>query len=153
MPQYTFNMEIPVTVNYSERNDGSVSVDTVSIPEEEKIYRIIDSHAKKIKAVAEIRQKEANVSVTCTRCQNSGFLNINQLIESDWEIAALDDRYESAEPILDWMKQHPESDLCVCDCCGNGEDWYGVRGEHYNDDDPKGANGPYAYNGGLCECH
>jgi len=94
------------------------------------------------------------MKITCTRCENSGFLNIHQLIESyEWEIAAEDDCYESPEPILNWMKQHPESDLQVCDCCGNGEVWYGVRGEHYNEEDPHGPDGPYAYNGGLCECN
>jgi hypothetical protein len=41
----------------------------------------------------------------------------------------------------------------VCDCCGDGEGWYGEPGQHYTSDDPVGHNGPYAYNGGLCECH
>ena len=44
-------------------------------------------------------------------------------------------------------------DIKICDCCGDGEGWYGIPGEHYNDEDPIGNYGPYAYNGGLCECH
>jgi len=91
------------------------------------------------------------MSTVCTRCRNSGFLNIHQVIEDDWELAA---DTESGDPrILEWIKQHPNSDVQVCDCCGDGEDWHGVPGEHYNGDDPPGPNGPYAYNGGLCECH
>ena len=54
---------------------------------------------------------------------------------------------------LAWIAQHKDTDAQVCDCCGNGEEWYGEPGEHYNSYDPAGHNGPYAYNGGLCECH
>jgi len=91
------------------------------------------------------------MSTTCTRCQNSGFLNIEQVIEDDWEMAA---DTESGDPrILEWMKKHSESDVQVCDCCGDGEKWYGIPGEHYNNEDPQGSTGPYSYNGGLCECH
>ena len=53
--RYTFKMEIPVTVDYSKRDDGSVSVDMVSIPQEDEIYKIVDSHAKQIKSGAEVR--------------------------------------------------------------------------------------------------
>ena len=56
------------------------------------------------------------------------------------------------EVILDWISRNV-SDVQVCDCCGNEEEWYGIPGEHYNAEDPQGMNGPYAYNGGLCECH
>lgn len=45
------------------------------------------------------------------------------------------------------------SDASVCDCCGDGVEWYGEPGEHYNVDDPRGTQGPYADNGGLCQCH
>ncbi|MFA5898016.1 MAG: hypothetical protein WC829_02765 [Hyphomicrobium sp.] len=56
--------------------------------------------------------------------------------------------------ILAWLVAHAEEiDAQVCDCCGNGESWHGVLGEHYNAEDPRGKHGPYAYNGGLCECH
>ena len=91
------------------------------------------------------------MSTICTRCRNSGFLNIEQVIEDDWELAALSESGD--ETILAWIKDHPDSDVQVCDCCGDGEEWYGIPGEHYNNEDPPGRNGPYAYNGGLCECH
>lgn len=46
-----------------------------------------------------------------------------------------------------------EHDIQVCDCCGDGDSWYDIPGEHYNAEDPIGHRGPYAYNGGRCECH
>ncbi|MCP4569070.1 MAG: hypothetical protein GY841_15965 [FCB group bacterium] len=88
----------------------------------------------------------------CTRCEGTGFLNVNQYTE----ITGID-FYELADPhatILEWMKgDFWDHDVQVCDCCGDGEDWYGTPGEHYNESDPYGSGGPYAYNGGLCECH
>lgn len=81
----------------------------------------------------------------CTRCGGSGFLNIEQVDES----VDLDD----IEAILMWIKAHNDHDVSVCDCCGDGEEWYGTPGEHYGPDDPPGQGGPYEYNGGLCECH
>ena len=64
--------------------------------------------------------------------------------------------YESSrEPqlILEWIEKNSGHDISVCDCCGDGESWYGEPGEHYNETDPRGPAGPYAYNGGLCECN
>ncbi len=84
------------------------------------------------------------MSLTCTRCQGSGFLNIEQVED----FVDLDDD----EAVLAWIEAHDEHDVSVCDCCGNTKEWYGVPGEHYNSDDPPGR-GPYEYNGGLCECH
>jgi hypothetical protein len=57
--------------------------------------------------------------------------------------------------VLDWIDRQPagETDAAVCDCCGDGEGWYGTPGEHYGPDDPPGDRGPYANNGGLCKCH
>ena len=81
--------------------------------------------------------------MTCTRCDGSGFLNLHQVPQ---EIV------DSVDAIKEWMLSH-ESDVSVCDCCGDGETWYGIPGEHYTEDDPPGPNGPYSYNGGLCECH
>jgi len=81
----------------------------------------------------------------CTRCQGTGFLNIQQVPE---EI----DRELSRAGILKWMRTTEDHDVTVCDCCGDGNDWYGEAGKHYTDDDPAGRYGPYAYNGGLCEC-
>lgn len=84
--------------------------------------------------------------MTCTHCQGCGFLNVEQIPE---ELHG-----EDVEKILAWVKEHyAETDAAVCDCCGDGENWYGIPGEHYvtNDDQP-GPSGPYAYNGGRCEC-
>jgi hypothetical protein len=83
--------------------------------------------------------------MTCTRCESTGFLNTDQLPEG-----LLD---HGPVAVLKWMSEHPESDVMVCDCCGNGETWYGVPGEHYTADDPRGPNGPYAHNGGLARCN
>lgn len=86
--------------------------------------------------------------MNCTRCDGTGFLNAGQIPEHIWD--------EGPETILRWLGNvgGDKIDATVCDCCGNGEDgWYGEPGQHYGPDDPPGPNGPYAYNGGLCECH
>ena len=82
----------------------------------------------------------------CTRCEGTGFLNIHQ-IEDQSIIEA------GHEFILKWIKNNNNHDVCICDCCGNTEIWYGVPGQHYSNNDPIGREGPYGYNGGLCECH
>ena len=86
------------------------------------------------------------MSITCTRCEGTGFLNADQIPANVFE--------RGVEAILRWMTS-PETDhdVTICDCCGDGDDWYGEPGEHYNAKDPQGPNGPYASNGGLCECH
>lgn len=84
---------------------------------------------------------------TCTRCQTTGFINLEQIDES-----TIDD-IESNDCILKWIADNDDHDVQVCDCCGDGEYWYGEPGSHYSNDDPVGNSGPYAYNGGLCECH
>lgn len=81
----------------------------------------------------------------CTRCEGTGFLNIHQI---DLDVDIFD-----KEAVLSWIATHGNHDVQVCDCCGNGEEWYGTPGQHYNSYDPIGMNGPYAYNGGICECH
>ena len=83
------------------------------------------------------------MALTCTRCDGTGFLNIEQV------------REDLADPgdILKWIANNDGHDVSVCDCCGDGEGWYGVPGEHYNSEDPIGRDGPYASNGGLCRCH
>lgn len=93
------------------------------------------------------------MSTTCTRCGGTGFLNVEQ-VDNETIKAAMNapDLMQSALVILRWVELHNDSDVQVCDCCGNGDGWYGTPGEHYNDEDPPGPNGPYAYNGGLCEC-
>jgi len=86
----------------------------------------------------------------CNRCDGVGFLNMHQ-IDSGYGMDVPDTGdYES---ILQWIKSHTDNDVSVCDCCGDGDNWYGIPGEHYNADDPMGDDGPYAYNGGMCECH
>jgi hypothetical protein len=90
------------------------------------------------------------MATTCTRCENTGFLNLNQVDEG---ILKVFDGTGDLQVILDWIERHDDHDVQVCDCCGDGEGWYGVPGEHYNNEDPAGRNGPYAYNGGLCKCH
>ena len=82
--------------------------------------------------------------MTCARCQNSGFLNLHQVPERIVEAGL--------EVILEWIKANRDTDATVCDCCGNGESWYGEPGEHFAGGDLGGNNGPYAYNGGLPEC-
>lgn len=81
----------------------------------------------------------------CTRCENTGFLNLHQIGDP------ID--LSNEDQILQWIKDNADHDVQVCDCCGDGEGWHGVPGEHYNNDDPRGDCGPYAYNGGLCECN
>jgi len=90
------------------------------------------------------------MSLTCNHCQGTGFHNADQITV---DIFSLDDPHASG---LNWLgQQDPQShDVSVCDCCGDGEsEWHGTPGEHYNDADPQGPDGPYAYNGGLCECN
>jgi len=91
--------------------------------------------------------------MTCTRCENTGFLNLHQV---DDETLRRFDETGDVQVIVDWIDSRerlgepPSHDVSVCDCCGNGDVWYGQAGEH----DPKdyGPTGPYAYNGGLPEC-
>ena len=85
------------------------------------------------------------MSMQCTRCSGTGFLNIEQ-VDEEITNAGLD-------AVRTWLKQNSHHDVSVCDCCGDGEEWYGEPGRHYSADDPSGGGGPYAYNGGLCECH
>lgn len=84
--------------------------------------------------------------MNCTKCQGTGFLNHEQLPDGLLE--------QDAESVKKWIAEHPDAtDAQVCDCCGDGEGWYGEPGEHYTAYDPPGHKGPYAYNGGLCKCH
>lgn len=82
----------------------------------------------------------------CTRCDGTGFLNTHQLPDGVGD--------GGVERIQLWLAEATEPhDVTVCDCCGNGETWHGTPGEHYGQDDRPGHGGPYAYNGGLCECN
>jgi hypothetical protein len=85
------------------------------------------------------------MSQRCNHCEGTGFLNLTDDL-------AMPEMHPSE--IAEWVKDRPGyEDVAVCDCCGDGSGWHGVPGEHYNEDDQPGLNGPYAYNGGLCECH
>ena len=88
---------------------------------------------------------------TCTRCDNTGFLNINQIDDSD--LKAFEKTPDFHDAVLKWIRSNKGHDVQICDCCGDGECWYGIPGEHYNNEDPRGYDGPYGYNGGLCECN
>ena len=83
--------------------------------------------------------------MNCTRCDGTGFLNIFQVPNDVFD--------KGTESVLEWIKNNENHDVTICDCCGNGEEWYGEPGEHYGSNDPIGNDGPYGYNGGLCECH
>ena len=81
--------------------------------------------------------------MNCTRCEGTGFLNTSQLPP---EVAD-----GGADIILAWTHDNANHDVEICDCCGDGVGWYGQPGEHDSKD--YGNDGPYAYNGGLPECH
>ena len=84
--------------------------------------------------------------LTCTRCEGSGFLNL-------WQIPGGDIDVDNHDWVLKWIASNKDHDVAVCDCCGDGEEWYGTPGEHYGPDDPPGRQGPYDSNGGFCHCH
>ena len=89
---------------------------------------------------------------TCTRCDGTGFLNINQI--PDVALVAMESSGDLVAQVQAWIAaQVAPHDVQVCDCCGDGETWYGAPGEHYGPQDRRGRNGPYEYNGGLCECN
>lgn len=60
--------------------------------------------------------------INCTRCDCTGFLNAPDDLP-EWDEWENDQR-------LNWIANHPETDAQVCDCCGNGEAWYGEPGKH-----------------------
>lgn len=90
--------------------------------------------------------------IHCTRCEESGFLNLHQMPDRYYG-SHINGDIDDIDEILKWIKSNDDHDVQVCDCCGDGEGWYGTPGEHYNSEDPSGNDGPYAYNGGYCECH
>jgi hypothetical protein len=82
----------------------------------------------------------------CNHCKGTGFLNIEQV--------PVVVQANGVDAILLWLKNKNEiNDVRVCNCCGDGEYWYGEAGQHYGPTDPRGKDGPYAYNGGLAECN
>lgn len=68
--------------------------------------------------------------MTCTHCER-GFLNLDQVAEETLK------RFSETgdhQVILDWMAAHADHDVAVCDCCGDGETWYGTPGDHYSNE-------------------
>lgn len=87
--------------------------------------------------------------MTCNPCGGTGFKNIEQIPEVEFNAMR-----DFPSDVQKWMaSQADPHDVQICDCCGDGEGWYGMPGEHYTSEDPVGKNGPYASNGGLCKCH
>lgn len=84
----------------------------------------------------------------CTRCQGTGFLNIEQIDD----LSVVD---KGVDAIREWIAtEERENDVQVCDCCADEYgNYHGTPGYHYGTTDPSGYFGPYAYNGGFCECH
>lgn len=92
------------------------------------------------------------MTLVCTVCDGSGFVNIEQV--DDLLLFRLEGSPSFHIEITRWINTHDNHDVAICRCCGDGDEgWYGEPGEHYGPDDPCGQNGPYADNGGLCECH
>jgi len=86
--------------------------------------------------------------MNCNHCQQTGFTNIHQVDT----ITLVEYGQHGVDVILKYIKDNPDTNCAVCDCCGDGETWYGEPGYHYGSDDKIGRNGPYAYNGGRAEC-
>ena len=63
----------------------------------------------------------------CTRCEGTGFLNLHQV---DDEQRRLFDISGDVGIILGWIDANTGHDVTPCDCCGDGEDWYGLPGLH-----------------------
>lgn len=90
------------------------------------------------------------MSLVCNRCEGTGFLNLHQLEAGPRALLLLQveaDR-DLAPVLIPWARLLGP-DVQVCDCCGDGENWYGEPGEHFEGE----PSGTYAYNGGLPECN
>lgn len=59
--------------------------------------------------------------LTCTRCDGTGFLNIDQV--DDYHLK-LFDASGNEGIILDWIKENTNHGVQVCDCCGK-RTWQG----------------------------
>ena len=82
----------------------------------------------------------------CNRCDGTGFLNIEQIPQDDLK-AAQKSRAGFHESIVAWMSKN-QSDVMICDCCGDGTQWHCVPGHHFQGE----PSSTYDYNGGLPEC-
>lgn len=98
------------------------------------------------------KEAESHRGMHCTRCESTGFLNIHQLPSSLQEgltphdVPYLHSHFtiqltggEWRETVLKWIENNQDHDVQVCDCCGNGEVWWGEPGQH---DRRSGENWP-----------
>jgi len=71
--------------------------------------------------------------MNCTRCDATGFINTEYLPIGweDWEL----------EDVVLYIDAHLECDAGICDCCGDGECWYGTPGLHTSTDSRRGSCG------------
>lgn len=74
----------------------------------------------------------------CTRCNGTGFLNIDAV---DDETLLQYDTSGDETVILAFITANPDTNVCMCDCCSDGDSWYNIPGEHDwdNPQDPKGC--------------
>ena len=74
----------------------------------------------------------------CNRCEGTGFLNLHLV---DY---ATQERFGATGDvgvILRWITENSSRDVALCDCCSDGNDWYGEPGQHNpnNPQDPMGC--------------
>jgi hypothetical protein len=69
------------------------------------------------------RHRRGEAEVNCTRCGETGFLNVELLPDDVRDCMDVND-------IEEWIRAHDDHDVQVCDCCGDGEGWYGEPGQH-----------------------
>ena len=78
--------------------------------------------------------------MTCNRCGGSGMLNHNQIVQH-WPWLDGDPARALAALEEAGLQLGVDHDVQVCDCCGDGENWHGVPGQHDNDDAMGGVAG------------
>ena len=69
------------------------------------------------------------MSTICMRCDGTGFLNTHQMPENIVEAGL--------EAIRAWMLNNDAHDVCVCDCCGDGESWTVEEPGYHGYNDPR----------------
>ena len=57
--------------------------------------------------------------MNCTRCDGTGFLNIEQMGEMGIEWA--ESHIDFCAAVMEWIRFNPGTDVSICDCCGDGE--------------------------------
>ena len=67
----------------------------------------------------------------CTRCDGTGFLNLDQV---DDETLDRFNETSDHQVILTWITTNCCHDVGICDCCGDGENWYSAPGGHHLED-------------------